>query len=75
MSAGSWLGTGKDSIGDLPGDMTAWDKLQLGWLDYAEAKASTKSTHKLGVSEYNTKNKQALVVTLPEKPVTTAVTK
>ncbi|MFD5187420.1 immune inhibitor A domain-containing protein [Streptomyces sp. NPDC058357] len=75
MSAGSWLGTGKNSIGDLPGDMTAWDKLQLGWLDYAEAKASKKSTHKLGVSEYNTKNKQALVVTLPEKPVTTDVTK
>ncbi|MFF2011100.1 immune inhibitor A domain-containing protein [Streptomyces sp. NPDC058195] len=75
MSAGSWLGTGRNEIGDLPGDMTAWDKLQLGWLDYAEAKAATKSTHKLGVSEYNTKNKQALVVTLPEKPVTTAVTK
>lgn len=74
MSAGSWLGTGKNSIGDLPGDMTAWDKLQLGWLNYAEAKAATKSTHKLGVSEYNTKDKQALVVTLPDKAVTTDVT-
>ncbi|MEV6166253.1 immune inhibitor A domain-containing protein [Streptomyces sp. NPDC052052] len=75
MSAGSWLGTGKDEIGDMPGDMTAWDKLQLGWLNYAEAKAATKSTHKLGVSEYNTKDKQALVVTLPDKAVTTSVTK
>ncbi|MFE7356680.1 immune inhibitor A domain-containing protein [Streptomyces sp. NPDC057543] len=75
MSAGSWLGTGKNQIGDLPGDMTAWDKLQLGWLNYAEAKAATNSTHKLGVSEYNTKDKQALVVTLPDKPVTTPVTK
>ncbi|MCP3819454.1 immune inhibitor A [Streptomyces sp. A3M-1-3] len=75
MSAGSWLGTGKDSIGDLPGDMTAWDKLQLGWLDYDKAKAATKSTHKLGVSAYNTKNKQALVVELPKKPVTTTVVK
>ncbi|WP_406096529.1 immune inhibitor A domain-containing protein [Streptomyces sp. NBC_01013] len=74
MSAGSWLGTGKNSIGDLPGDMTAWDKFQLGWLDYDVAKAATKSTHKLGVSEYNTKNKQALVVELPDKAVTTAVT-
>ncbi|MEU9090120.1 immune inhibitor A domain-containing protein [Streptomyces sp. NPDC048428] len=74
MSAGSWLGTGKNSIGDLPGDMTAWDKFQLGWLDYDVAKAATKSTHKLGVSEYNTKNKQALVVELPDKEVTTAVT-
>ncbi|WP_455360556.1 immune inhibitor A domain-containing protein [Streptomyces sp. SYSU K21746] len=75
MSAGSWLGTGKDAIGDLPGDMTAWDKLQLGWLDYDKAKAATKSTHKLGVSAYNTKNKQALVVELPKKPVTTTVVK
>ncbi|MEU9174073.1 immune inhibitor A domain-containing protein [Streptomyces sp. NPDC048420] len=73
MSSGSWLGTGKDSIGDLPGDMNAWDKLQLGWLDYDVAKAGTKSTHKLGVAEYNTKNPQALVVQLPEKTVTTEV--
>nr|WSW69006.1 immune inhibitor A [Streptomyces sp. NBC_00995] len=74
MSAGSWLGTGKNSIGDMPGDMTAWDKFQLGWLDYDTARAATKSTHKLGVSEYNTSNKQALVVELPDKAVTTAVT-
>ncbi|MEE1739490.1 immune inhibitor A domain-containing protein [Streptomyces sp. BE147] len=75
MSAGSWLGTGTGEIGNLPGDMTSWDKLQLGWLDYDKAKAATKSTHKLGVAEYNTKNKQALVVELPEKAVTTTVTK
>lgn len=73
MSAGSWLGEGKDSIGDMPGDMTAWDKLQLGWLNYDTAKAATKSTHKLGVAEYNTKDKQALVVELPKKKVTTEV--
>ncbi|WP_172384415.1 immune inhibitor A domain-containing protein [Streptomyces sp. MNP-20] len=75
MSAGSWLGTAKNAIGDLPGDMTSWDKFQLGWLNYAKAKAATKSTHKLGVSEYNTRNKQALLVTLPKKSVTTTVVK
>lgn len=73
MSSGSWLGTGKNEIGDLPGDMTAWDKLQLGWLDYDTAKAATKSRHKLGYAEYNTKDKQALVVELPEKAVTTEI--
>ncbi|MEU1268982.1 immune inhibitor A domain-containing protein [Streptomyces sp. NPDC005799] len=73
MSSGSWLGTGKQAIGDLPGDMNAWDKLQLGWLNYGVAKAGTKSAHKLGVAEYNTKNKQALVVTLPDKAVTTEI--
>ncbi|WP_324784115.1 immune inhibitor A domain-containing protein [Streptomyces sp. H51] len=73
MSSGSWLGTGKNAIGDLPGDMNAWDKLQLGWLDYDVAQAATRSTHKLGVAEYNTKNAQALVVELPRKEVTTEV--
>ncbi|MGW3241473.1 immune inhibitor A domain-containing protein [Streptomyces sp. NPDC001070] len=71
MSSGSWLGTGKDAIGDLPGDMTAWDKLQLGWLNYATAKAGKKSTTTLGVAEYNTRRKQGLVVTLPKKTVVT----
>ncbi|MFI6107921.1 immune inhibitor A domain-containing protein [Streptomyces sp. NPDC051310] len=73
MSSGSWLGTGKESIGDLPGDMTAWDKLQLGWLSYERAEAATASTHTLGVSAYNTRRPQALVVELPEKTVTTTV--
>ncbi|MER7487662.1 immune inhibitor A domain-containing protein [Streptomyces sp. NPDC126497] len=73
MSSGSWLGTGKKEIGDLPGDMTAWDKLQLGWLNYDTAKAGVNSWHKLGVAEYNTKHKQALVVTLPKKAVTTEI--
>ncbi|MFB7493908.1 immune inhibitor A domain-containing protein [Streptomyces sp. NPDC056161] len=73
MSSGSWLGRGEDAIGDLPGDMNAWDKLQLGWLDYDVAKAGSRSAHKLGVAEYNTKNPQALVVTLPDKEVTTEI--
>ncbi|MFJ4472529.1 immune inhibitor A domain-containing protein [Streptomyces sp. NPDC089424] len=71
MSSGSWLGTGQGEIGNLPGDMTAWDKLQLGWLNYDTAKAGVSSWHKLGLAEYNTKHKQALVVDLPKKAVTT----
>ncbi|MGW2208103.1 immune inhibitor A domain-containing protein [Streptomyces sp. NPDC001781] len=73
MSSGSWLGTGKDSIGDLPGDMNAWDKLQLGWLTYDTAKAGVSSWHKLGLAEYNTKYRQALLVTLPKKAVKTEI--
>ncbi|MGW4496048.1 immune inhibitor A domain-containing protein [Streptomyces sp. NPDC004376] len=73
MSSGSWLGTGKESIGDLPGDMNAWDKLQLGWLTYDTAKAGVSSWHKLGLAEYNTKYRQGLVVSLPDKAVTTEV--
>ncbi|GHB21703.1 protease [Streptomyces viridiviolaceus] len=73
MSSGSWLGTGRNEIGDLPGDMNAWDKLQLGWLNYDTAKAGVNSWHKLGLAEYNTKHKQGLVVQLPEKAVTTEI--
>ncbi|MER7909063.1 immune inhibitor A domain-containing protein [Streptomyces sp. NPDC096068] len=76
MSSGSWLGRGKDAIGDLPGDMNAWDKLQLGWLNYTKVANEARkwnSTHKLGVAEYNTKNPQALVVELPKKQVTTEI--
>lgn len=73
MSSGSWLSDGTTDIGSRPGDMSAWDKLQLGWLDFDTAKAATSSTHTLGVAEYNTKHAQGLVVELPEKPVTTTV--
>jgi immune inhibitor A len=73
MSSGSWLGRGEQAIGDLPGGMTAWDKLQLGWLNYERAEAATASSHTLGVSAYNTDLPQALVVELPSKRVTTPV--
>jgi immune inhibitor A len=75
MSSGSWLNKGEDSIGDWAGDLSAWDKFQLGWLDYETAKAATKSTHKLGVHNYNTKNPQALIVELPDKEKTTTIVK
>ncbi|MCT2591249.1 immune inhibitor A [Streptomyces sp. N2-109] len=75
MSSGSWLNKGKDAIGDSAGDLNAWDKFQLGWLDYETAKAATKSTHKLGYQSYQTKNPQALIVELPKKEVTTTITK
>ncbi|WP_344321255.1 immune inhibitor A domain-containing protein [Streptomyces macrosporus] len=73
MSSGSWLSKGKTAIGDSAGEMTAWDKLSLGWLDYETAKAATKSTHKLGAAAKQGKNPQALIVELPEKEVTTEV--
>ncbi|WP_159768910.1 immune inhibitor A domain-containing protein [Streptomyces sp. HM190] len=75
MSGGSWLGRSSTEIGELPGDMTAWDKLQLGWLNYDRARAGKKSAHTLGVAEYNTRDKQALVVELPRKRVKVEVVK
>ncbi|WP_241743242.1 immune inhibitor A domain-containing protein [Arthrobacter bussei] len=66
MSSGSWLGHGDGSIGTTPNHMGAWEKLQLGWLDYDVATAGVKSTHKIGPSFHATKAPQAVVVNLPK---------
>ncbi len=65
MSSGSWLGHGEDTIGTTPNHMGAWEKMQLGWLDYEVANAGKRSTHILGPSWHRTKKPQAVVVELP----------
>ena len=70
MSSGSWIDEGKDTIGNKPSHMGAWEKFQLGWLNYEVARAGVKSDHKLGPMEFNTKQAQGLFVILPQKPVT-----
>lgn len=69
MSSGSWLNDGTFDIGSKPGHLGAWEKFQLGWLNYQVARAGTKSQHKLGPAEYNTKQAQGLFVILPKKNV------
>ena len=55
MSSGANIGDGgPDGIGDAPTDIGAWEKLQLGWLNYDVARAGEKSEHKLGPSESTT---------------------
>lgn len=73
MSSGSWLGEGKDDIGSKPSHMGAWEKFQLGWLNYEVARAGVKSVHRLGPMEFNTKQAQGLFVILPQKPVTSHI--
>ena len=51
MSGGSWLNHGTDSIGTTPGYMGAWEKLQLGWLDYQTVPYGTDMTVKLGPAD------------------------
>ncbi|KJS54743.1 protease [Streptomyces rubellomurinus subsp. indigoferus] len=75
MSSGSWLGEGKNSIGDMPDDFDAWSKFKLGWLNADHAKAGTESTHHIGPAEYNSKLPQALIVDLPKKSITTDINK
>ncbi|MEN8239487.1 MAG: immune inhibitor A domain-containing protein, partial [Actinomycetota bacterium] len=70
MSSGSWLGDGTVDIGSRPGHMGAWEKFQLGWLNYDVAFAGQTSTHKLGPAMTNTKQAQTVFVVLPDKEVT-----
>lgn len=65
MASGSYLGNGQTDIGDNPGDFMAWDKFMLGWLNYEEASSTKFSTHRLGPAETNTKQAQAVLVSLP----------
>jgi immune inhibitor A len=71
LMAQSRLNAAGEPLGTRPGDLGAWNKLQLGWLDYTAVKAGQKKVVKLGPEEYNNKKPQAVVVSLPEKSVTT----
>ncbi|WP_412539552.1 immune inhibitor A [Longispora sp. K20-0274] len=71
MSSASYLSRENGPTGEYPGDLDAWSKLQVGWLNYGTAKAATDSTHELGVSSYNTADKQAVLVDLPARQITT----
>ena len=62
---------GDEGIGTRPADLGAWDKLQLGWLDYEIVPAGTTRTLDLGPHEYNSAKAQGVVTPLPKKPVVT----
>ncbi len=73
MSSGSNTGDGENTIGNNPTHMGAWEKFQLGWLNYEVGFAGEKSSHKLGPASTNTKQAQALIVVLPDKDVTAEI--
>jgi immune inhibitor A len=60
-----------EGIGTRAADLGAWDKLQLGWLDYEVTVAGQTKTLDLGPHEYNSAKAQGAVVVLPKKSVTT----
>ncbi|MFF4325396.1 immune inhibitor A domain-containing protein [Streptomyces sp. NPDC001591] len=74
MSSASYLGKGPNTTGQWPGDLDPWSKLQLGWLDYTEADAGRRTRATLGVSGYNTRDPQALLVHLPPSTTRTDLT-
>ena len=60
-----------EGIGTRGTDLGAWEKLQLGWLDYEIALPSQDRRLNLGPHEYNSEKAQAAVVVLPKKEKTT----
>jgi immune inhibitor A len=62
---------GDNGIATRAADLGAWDKLQLGWLDYTTVNAGQTKIANLGPHEYNTKKDQAVIVVLPKKKVAT----
>jgi immune inhibitor A len=69
LMAQSRLNAKGEALGTRPGDLGAWNKLQLGWLDYEAIATKQKKTLDLGPQEYNSKKAQAAVVVLPKKQV------
>jgi immune inhibitor A len=70
LMAQSRLNGPGEPLGTRAGDLGAWAKLQLGWLDYEIVLAGERRLINQGPSEFNTRRAQATVVVLPEKTVT-----
>ena len=70
-SSGSYGSTGRprDGIGSKPVDMSALEKLFLGWSKYTTVDYRQKATLKLGPAEATTRNWQHIVALLPDKQV------
>ena len=75
MSSGSWMGDGTKDIGSMSSHMGAWEKFQLGWLNYQVAVPGKSTVYRLGPMEFNTKQAQGLFVILPMKSVTSNIGK
>ena len=56
-----------EPVGLRANDLGAWDKLQLGWLDYEIVVAGQDKRLELGPGAYNTAKAQGAVVVLPDK--------
>jgi immune inhibitor A len=72
MSSGSWLNHGGDDIGTTPGYYGPWEKLQLGWLDYALVDQGQNGSFTLSPAARQVDGQeQAVIVDVPDQSVTT----
>ncbi|GAB3538301.1 immune inhibitor A [Arthrobacter tecti] len=73
MAQGVWVAHETDpSVGTGLVGMGAWEKLQMGWLDYQQVEHGEETDLKIGPADRDHENlPQALLVNLPDKKVTT----
>ena len=71
MSQGSYGSDGTIDIGRKPTHMGAWEKFQLGWLDYSVALPGDQSRAIIGPAAFTSHRPQGLFVVLPDKEVVT----
>jgi len=69
-SQGSYGTIDNNGLGMYPVSMTAWERFQLGWLNYGVGFTGKNSSFKLGPLESRTKQKQGVFVVLPDHEVT-----
>jgi immune inhibitor A len=70
MGAGSWMSNSTVDIGTRPVQMGPWEKLFLGWLDYATVRDGRTSLNVLGsASDAAGPLPQAVAVSLPSQHV------
>jgi immune inhibitor A len=72
MSSGSYGNNGdpEEGLGDRPIHMGAWEKFQLGWLDFALVLPGQSQTVRLGPAARDTSDTQAAIALLPDREVT-----
>jgi immune inhibitor A len=71
MSQSRGTAKGDPGIGDRPMPMGAWDKFQLGWLDYNVVRSGRPSVHRLRPGQQvHGRSPNGLIVLLPDKNVT-----
>lgn len=72
MAQSRQTGANDEGIGTRGSDLGAWEKVQLGWLNYQVVQPTKKGKKVVvGPHEYNTDKPQAIVVPLPKKAKTT----
>lgn len=69
MARGSYLNDGvpRNGIGNKPAHLTAWDKFQLGWLNYDVVRAGDTGYLNLAPTSSTNGRTQAAIVVLPDK--------